>query len=591
MKHGGGKIEGSGEIISPVGGWGESPEIAPHWLEVSAGDPGNYGQARQDRLHRPPTPSLAAFPPAFDCGERSPGPRRYELRPFVRGGEGDALRDEGRPSPPSACGAAGGDSPRLFIEHKPSPPAPPVSRKQGEGPRISTIWLGASRVDIPARLNLAPPKSFDEEWKSIMGDRDQRKRTEDGELVKPLRGEIRGFSAGSRLRLLRLLGTFPVDAAAFTMALTLPGEFGELSLPDLARAFGVMGRRFSSVRRFRKISALWKREQQRRGALHWHFIFYGLGDDLLAADVREWMVSTWLSVLSSFFPPHVIAKMRKVHAHESNWIELSGRDFTHYFSKYLGKDSEAGNPVGVPGRWWGSWNKKALPKVEAGTIELPQAVADDYARAFSKRRRVRAQAAMDRAAARASPINSLFSTAPVLDVSEDGKVTYGPPPLLTPWDVQRLKSGYTSRGKDPVHAAALYRHVKICQRLVGKNFKKWVLTDGEGKQMSETVSMVAVGSGLPELALRVIANSCRNRGFPVPPLILENEKKAQIRATMSDFLKASPVNSARLAESALVPPWLDGFGSPEGRLHESARRSKATLARRRLGSGYAGVAE
>ncbi len=43
------------------------------------------------------------------------------------------------------------------------------------------------------------------------------------------------------------------------------------------------------------------------------------------------------------------------------------RDFSGYFSKYLGKDNEAGT---LPGRWWGSFNKRRLPKAASAQVTL-----------------------------------------------------------------------------------------------------------------------------------------------------------------------------------------------------------------------------
>lgn len=43
------------------------------------------------------------------------------------------------------------------------------------------------------------------------------------------------------------------------------------------------------------------------------------------------------------------------------------RDFSGYFSKYLGKDGDTGT---LSGRWWGSFNKRLLPKAARADAEL-----------------------------------------------------------------------------------------------------------------------------------------------------------------------------------------------------------------------------
>jgi hypothetical protein len=416
------------------------------------------------------------------------------------------------------------------------------------------------------------------------------------------RGVCKGFSSASRTAFMRWLGEIDTSAKAFTMCLSLPAEFLDVTHEQLAAAFKIMARRFASVRRFRKVAAAWKREQQKRGALHWHMVLWGLQCPSLEAEVRDWMVSTWLDVLAPHFAPEAIERMRKVHAHDRNWIELKGHNWACYVAKYLGKDLDA-EASAVPGRWWGSWNKKAVPRVDPQEVELPGPVADDLARAFSKHRQKKVVAAINRSVGAALPIGSFCEFAPVLDYDFDNnRPVYGPPVSMSSWEVQRLRMGYVANGRNPEVARFLLATVREAERLAGRKFVgRWRPETSSGVPIPETASMVVIGSALPPLALRVIINSCKNRGFPVPPLVSLNEKKTQVSAACLDHVAS--VRSSRLSDAhclrsagpspqqASLPLGPECFGPGTSDLLRSRRNSQSTLKRRRLGAAHAGVAE
>jgi hypothetical protein len=314
------------------------------------------------------------------------------------------------------------------------------------------------------------------------------------------------------------------------------------------------------------------------------------------------MVSTWLDVLSPHFAPEAIERMRRVHAHGKNWIELKGQNWPCYVAKYLGKDLDA-EACAVPGRWWGSWNKKAVPRVDPHEIELPGPVADDLARVFSKHRQKKVVAAINRSVGRALPIFSFCESSPVVDFDhKKGVPIYGPPVVMGAWELQRLRMGYVAEGRNPERAAFLLAVVSEAERLAGRKFvSRWRPEKANGQPIPETAAMVVIGSALPALALRVIINSCKNRGFPVPPLISLNEKKAQVSAACFDHvasLRSSRMHDAHRVGSAgpspqqaSLPLGPECFGPGASDLLRSRRNAKSTIKRRRLGSAHAGVVE
>jgi hypothetical protein len=402
---------------------------------------------------------------------------------------------------------------------------------------------------------------------------------------------------------MRWLAEIDASKQAFTFCLSLPDEFEWITPDQLALVFAAMARRFSSVRAFRRVAAAWKREMQKRGALHWHLVLWGLESPELQASVRSWLVGTWLDLLSAYFPPDAIERMRKVHAHDRNWIELKGNNWASYVSKYLGKDTDS-DVSAIPGRWWGSWNKHAIPRVLPSVMELPEPVANDFARQFCKHREKKATAALNRSVARDLPTSSPFGFPPVR-VDDSGRLAMDGGSPLTPWDVQRLKSGYAPHGRDPVAAAAILRTVRDAERLAGRRFGRWVPRDSNGNRIPSTVAIVAVGASLPADALRVIENSCRNRGFPVPKLISFDEIQATAAAASDSFLAAHRAASlpSRLpvpdgSGSGGIPPQQTAFafdsesvGPCAIDLLASRRASAAALRRRRLGGAFAGVAD
>ncbi len=205
-------------------------------------------------------------------------------------------------------------------------------------PRLR-IWTEGSRVDVPAGENRNPFQSLPE-------------------LGNPVpRGVIADFSDKSRRRLQRELATRRREAEAYTMALTLPGDFSHLP-PDLVIArFRVLQRRF--IRRWSAllISLDWKRELQARMALHYHLILYGLEDPHTRVAVRSWFVAQWNSLCCEGLSNEASEHHRWFHSRDENFEQV--RDMAGYFAKYVGKHEDSMGAL--PGRWWGSWNKDSLP--------------------------------------------------------------------------------------------------------------------------------------------------------------------------------------------------------------------------------------
>lgn len=214
------------------------------------------------------------------------------------------------------------------------------------------VWQEGSRADFPGIPNLNPNR-IDPGFSP-------------GKPGDSRRGVIKEFSPKSRTRLQRNLATIKRSEDAYTMALTVPGNAEPFDHAFVMDAFTRIMRRLSSSVRFFGVSGYWKRELQKRGVIHYHLLLYGLTEDATRAGLQAWMVEQWVSL----FAPRLTAEEREHHrwwhARTENMILV--KNFTAYFSKYISKDvDETG---GLPGRWWGSFNKRKLPvsaKSEAAT--------------------------------------------------------------------------------------------------------------------------------------------------------------------------------------------------------------------------------
>jgi hypothetical protein len=175
----------------------------------------------------------------------------------------------------------------------------------------------------------------------IPGDRDRQ-------TARGKRGQVRGFSHQSRLRLMERINTICRGA-------TLP-YFVTLTFPDLfptweqaKRAIDVLGKRWK--RRWPETAVLWRMEAMDRKsgsmagqvAPHFHMMVWGEFD---AEKARE----DWFELCGNSEYAHWR------HGCDAQQVE-SWKQATCYVSKYISKLSdEAGE-----GRCWGIINRKALP--------------------------------------------------------------------------------------------------------------------------------------------------------------------------------------------------------------------------------------
>lgn len=188
---------------------------------------------------------------------------------------------------------------------------------------------------------------------------------------KTIRGAITEFSRKSRKRLLEL--TARLDLAMQTLkrmvvfiTLTYGSEFpsGEASKAH-HRAFLERIRRFAP-----ESAAIWRLEYQKRGAPHYHYIFFNL-PYIPKADLQKW----WAEIIgiqywdkSGEYPRYPFTRIEALR---------SPRQTIYYVSKYIAKhetDEAVSGFINVPylhaGRFWGVFNSDFLPFAELLTMTL-----------------------------------------------------------------------------------------------------------------------------------------------------------------------------------------------------------------------------
>jgi len=165
------------------------------------------------------------------------------------------------------------------------------------------------------------------------------------------RGAVRLFSRQSRKRLLNLMGMIKRVEKPIFVTLTYPLEFSNESSDwkiDLEKFHKRM------LRKFEKVSMVWKLEPQRRGAPHYHILVWGVG----YANLRNYTSKCWYEAVGSGDLKHLAAGVRVEKIRDWNGM-------MSYASKYLGKvlDEEKLKVLGWdrPGRFWGVKGRKFLP--------------------------------------------------------------------------------------------------------------------------------------------------------------------------------------------------------------------------------------
>lgn len=202
-----------------------------------------------------------------------------------------------------------------------------------------------------------------------------------------LRGLVCGFSLQSRRRMLVKLAKVRREAlcSALFVTLTYPGE-GWAEEPERWKG-DLKAFLLRVARLWPGCSALWRMEAQKRGAPHFHVMFFGVG--FLPQD---WLSVSWSECVYGVDVDDLAAvsleQARHVCAGTQVALICSERQAVYYVAKYCGKEQEHAYTAGRDGRelvntgrQWGVFRRVDVPWASPRVIGISgPAVRDDVVR-------------------------------------------------------------------------------------------------------------------------------------------------------------------------------------------------------------------
>jgi hypothetical protein len=196
-----------------------------------------------------------------------------------------------------------------------------------------------------------------------------------------IRGEVKGFSNDSRLRLMRLVAGIKRDAKlpAF-VTLTYPNSFPDAR--SSKKHLDTFFKRFT--RAFPGHGSIWKLEPQKRGAPHYHILTWNLDLD----QVKEFIPGAWFDIAGAGDIKHL--KWHRGEFENQHCVQqvYSYNGVMRYASKYLGKTFEVEGWQSV-GRYWGVVGRSNVPLGELIQQEVTRKKAIEimrYQRRFTGRK-------------------------------------------------------------------------------------------------------------------------------------------------------------------------------------------------------------
>lgn len=176
------------------------------------------------------------------------------------------------------------------------------------------------------------------------------------ETTPPKRGEITGFSASSRRRLIKELQSIDRTRSApvrLFVTLTYP-RFFPADSSEWKRHLDKFRKRLH--REFDVQFAYWKLEPQRRGAPHFHLLIF------LDREIPlEWLSHAWYECVGSGSRSHLLAGTQVQRMNSWNGVAA-------YTSKYVAKTVNGHDlPEYWHGiKWWGRWGAPPITLEEQG---------------------------------------------------------------------------------------------------------------------------------------------------------------------------------------------------------------------------------
>jgi hypothetical protein len=192
-------------------------------------------------------------------------------------------------------------------------------------------------------------------------------------LAGGARGKVQGFSAASRLNMLRAVHAIDRQGVVerFFGTLTVPRGEGTWA--------GMEKHRRNWLKRFDRrwpgaAFIVWKKELHKSGTVHLHALIFWVREAPRVKEFRAWNDDAWADVVKSSNPWHRRVGCRVERMHSWNGVG-------HYCAKYLAKDQE--HVSEGTGRIWGIHNRELVP-VSIDVQRLPGAAGVRVKRALRK---------------------------------------------------------------------------------------------------------------------------------------------------------------------------------------------------------------
>lgn len=164
------------------------------------------------------------------------------------------------------------------------------------------------------------------------------------------RGKVKGFTHGSRFRMLELLNSIDRERCRRITFVTLTVPRGDRDFKGIERDRRLWMKRFE--RRYKgRASIVWKKEAHASGTPHLHMLIFWWSDPPSFAEWIEWNDRAWAEVVNS--PNHHQGKYAC-----KTQVMRSWNGVMCYAAKYLGKGSEV--EISESGRIWGVHNRALL---------------------------------------------------------------------------------------------------------------------------------------------------------------------------------------------------------------------------------------
>lgn len=194
-----------------------------------------------------------------------------------------------------------------------------------------------------------------------------------------IRGKIKTFSQGSKLRLIHQINSIEKGILPHFLTLTYPDDYPH-DMKIVKKQIDTLFKRM--FRKWPKIGLIWRLEAQKRGAPHFHCLIWGLSGEN-SSSLVYWMALNWYEIVNSGDINHFLFHMGKLKGSQKciSWAK-SWKSVMFYTAKYMTKVDDSEVVWNTPGRFWGK--RGLIPWGEIERVALTDKQAMNFIRIIRK---------------------------------------------------------------------------------------------------------------------------------------------------------------------------------------------------------------